>query len=209
MEDWSHRNNLQVQGIPEGAAAENLGDAVPDIFRSVLDDPEVEIEVDRVHRAPGPRPANTTRPQDVVCRLHQYVQKENILRRAWEHDDVEVEGAQVRILPDLSRAMLRCGATLRPVLDLAKQLGFTYRWGYPLSVTFRKDETAFTLQSTTDLPALFRYLETDPIAVPDWLQILLQVMGRSGISTLRGPLPPRQQRGRRRPQNASGGEPCE
>lgn len=98
----------------------------------------------------------------MVCRLHRYVQKEDILRRAWELGEVD--------LLDLSRATLQCRALLRPVLELAKQRGFTYRWGYPLAVTFRKDATLFTLRATAELPALFEYLETDPI--PDWLQIL-------------------------------------
>lgn len=138
-----------------------------------------------------------------MCRLHRYLQKEAILRCAWDHGDVDRDGAQVRILPDLSRATLKRRAMLRPLLDLAKQKGFTYRWGYPLSVTFRNEASAFTLQTTADLPALFRFLDADPIPVPDWLQILPRPTGRSGPSAARGPLPPRQ-RGRRRRRSASG-----
>lgn len=172
----------------------------------MLADQEADIDLDRVHRALGPRPTDPSRPRDVVCRFHCYLQKENVLRRAWEHGDVEMAGTHMRILPDLSRA------TLRPILELAKPQGLKYHWGYPLAVSFRKDASAFTLQTAADLLALFCFLEADPILVPDWLQILPRPTGRSGLTTFQGPLPPRhcrQQRGRRRHRTVSRGERCE
>lgn len=123
----SRRNNLR--GIPEDVASENLRNAVKGIFRNVLEDPDAEVELDRVHRALGPRLADPDRPWDVVCRLHHYLQKEAVVRRAWDHGDVALDGAHIKILPDLSRATLRRRAMLRPVLDLAKQKGFTSCWG--------------------------------------------------------------------------------
>lgn len=204
VEDRSRRNNLRLRGIPEAVDAEHLAEAVKNIFRTVLDEADTDIELDRVHRTLGPRPTDPSNPRDVVCRLHRYLQKEAILRRAWEHGDVDHNESRVRILPDLSRATLKRRAMLRPLLDLAKQKGFTYRWGYPLSVTFRNDTAAFTLQTATDLPELFRFFDAPPISVPDWLQILPRPIGRSGPSAARGPLPPRQ-RGRRRRRSASGG----
>lgn len=203
IEDRSRRNNLRLRGIPEAVGSDQLAETVKEIFRTALDESGTEIELNRVHRTLGPRPSDPSNPRDVVCRLHRYLQKEAILRCAWEHGDVEHHGAQVRILPDLSRATLKRRALLRPLLELAKQKGFTYRWGYPFSVTFRNESTAFTLQATTDLPGLFRYLDTDPIQIPDWLQILPRPTGRSGPSAARGPLPPRQ-RGRRRCRSVSG-----
>lgn len=209
IKDRSRRNNLWLRGIPKGTESESFRETVREIVRTVLEDPEIAIELDRVHRALGPRSEDPNRPRDVVCRLHRYTQKENILRRAWEHGDVEVRGTQTKILPDLSRATLRCRAFLRPLLDLAKQQGLTYRWGYPLSVTFRKDTGIFTLQRPVDLPALFQFMGTDPIHIPDWLQFLPRPTGRSGPLMFRGPLPPRQLRNRRRHRTVSEGEPRE
>lgn len=209
IEDRSRRNNLQLRGIPEDTAMENLGETVKEMFRTMLDDPDLNIELDRVHRALGPRSEDPSRPRDVVCRLHRYTQKENILRRAWEYGDVEVGGKQARILPDLSRATLKRRALLRPLLELVKQKGLTYRWGYPLSVLFRKDTSSFTLQRTEDLPALFRFMDTEPIQVPYWLQFLPHPQGRSGPLRIHGPLPPRHFGNRRRRRTASEGEPRE
>lgn len=139
VEDRSRWNKLWLRGLPETTKAENLGDKVQEIFRIILEDPTGSIDIDRAHRALGSRSADPGRPRDVVCRLLRYPQKDAILRRAWEQGEVELDGAHITILPDLSRATLRRRAMLRPVLDLAKQKGFTYRWVYPLAVTFRKD----------------------------------------------------------------------
>lgn len=140
-----------------------LDDTLLGLFRDVLEDLEEIVEVDHAHRALGPRSADPNRPRDVVCRLLRYVQKERILRGAWERNEILLNGSTIKVLPDLSRATLRRRAMLKPVLDLAKSRGFTYRWGYPLAVTFRKDGAAFTVQTPEDLPALFRFLETDQI----------------------------------------------
>lgn len=170
IEDQSCRNNLRLRGLPEAMGAENLGETVTAIFHTIVETPSVTLEIDSVHRALGPILTDSSRSWDVVCRLHHYRQKDDILRRAWKHGDVELDEVQIRILPDLFRATLQRRALLRPILVLAKQRGCTYRWGYPLAVTFRRDMTSFTLHTPAELPALFNYLEADPI--PDWLQIL-------------------------------------
>lgn len=157
---------------------------VRELFRTVPEDPEAEIILDRAHRALGPRSADPSRPRDFICRLHRYAQKGKNLRRAWDHRDVEMADSQVKILPDLSRVTLRSRALLWPLLDLAKQ-------------------------KATDLPAPFRYLEAEPFQVPNWLQLLPRPPERSGPSAQHGPLPPCQQRGRRRNWSPSREEPCE
>lgn len=170
MEDRSRRNNLRLRGLPEATGLEDLADMAVAIFRSLpgIELPE-RIELDRIHRALGPKPTDPQRPRDVVCRVHHYVHKELILRKAWESEDPELDGATVKILPDLSRATLQRRAILKPLLDLAKRKEATYRWGYPLSVTFRRNQRSFTLRKPDALPALFTFLDTEPIEIPNWL----------------------------------------
>lgn len=88
---------MQFRGIPETTEMENVGDAVREIFWTVLDDPEADIILDRAHRALGPRPTDPSRPRDNICRLHRYIQKENKLRQAWEHGDIEAGGTQTSV----------------------------------------------------------------------------------------------------------------
>lgn len=180
MEDRSRRNNLRLRGIPEATESEDLAVTVTAIFHRLLETPPPTLEIDRVHRALGPKSTDPERPRDVLCRLHRYAQKEVILRAAWESGEVEFDGARVQILPDISRATLQRRAMLRPALEAARQQGCTYRWGYPLAVTFRSNQAAFTLRTPSDLPAFFTFLGTDPVPVPNWLMKITRPAGRSG-----------------------------
>lgn len=141
MEDRSRRNNLRLRGLPEATGTEDLSATALAIFRSI--DGVVlptHVTIDRIHRALGPRSADPARPRDVICKLHHYTQKDHIIRKAWEAGDLEFDGVYIKILPDLSRAALHRPAMLKPLLDLARRQDATYRWGYPLSVTFRRNQ---------------------------------------------------------------------
>lgn len=126
-----------------------------------------------------------------------------ILRKAWEHGAVEFDGATIKLLPDLSRATLQRRAMLRPLLDLARRQDCTYRWGYPLAVSFRKTNASFMLRTPADLPALFAFLGVEPIQVPNWLTILPRTSGRPGPSAQQNFQLPRCLRPRRRGQSPS------
>lgn len=90
---------------------EDLAVSVTAIFQKILGTAPT-LELDRVHRTLGPKSSDPERPQDVLCRLHKYTQKELILRKAWEHGEMEFDGAAIKILPDLSRATLQRRALL-------------------------------------------------------------------------------------------------
>lgn len=129
------------------------------------------------------------------------------IRKAWEAGDSEFDIVAIKILLDQSRATLQRRAVLRLLLDLAQRRDATYRWGYPLSVTFRNDQRS--LRTLETLPALFNFLGTEPIEVPNWLSLLPRSAGRVDMRVQRGGFPPRQQRGRRRPRVPSPEGACE
>lgn len=132
MEDRSRRNNLRIRGLPEVTGLEDLAVKAIAIFQQLTGEViPVDLELDRIHRALGPRQSDPNRPRDVICRVHRFTQKEIIARKAWEVGAVEYEGASIKIMPDLSRAMLYRRGLLRPVLDIAHRQGATYRWGFP------------------------------------------------------------------------------
>lgn len=185
MEDRSRRNNLRLRGIPEATGSEDLAETVTAIFHRLLETPPPTLEIDRVHRTLGPRSADPARPRDVLCRLHRYAQKETILRKAWENGDIDFDGAHVQILPDISRATLQRRAMLKPALEAARSRGCTYRWGYPLAVIVRSDDSSFTLRSPADLPAFFTFLGSDPVQVPNWLMKIPRPTGRTGLNPSR------------------------
>lgn len=164
---------MRLRGHPETIELGKLRDTVTTIFHRVLASvaPEL-IELDRVHRVSGPRPTDTNRPQDIICRLLRYTHKEDIVREAWTMGTIDFEGVNIKILPDLSRATLQRRALLRPLLDPVRQLDHTYRWIFPFALTIRKGSSAFTLHRPADLLELFTFLEIPPMVIPEWLQPL-------------------------------------
>lgn len=137
LEDRSRRNNLWLRGLPETRGTEDLQATVIVVFQIILKSPEKVVDIDRVHRAAGPRLKDSEKSRDIVCQVHSYQEKERILRAAWGAGDIDFNGTPIKILPDICRATLQRRACLRPILELAKKRGCTYRWGYPLAVRFR------------------------------------------------------------------------
>lgn len=167
VEDRSRRNKRRIRDLPEATGTEDLAATAIAIFRDIAgSDFPATMSLHRIHRVLGPRSTDPNRPRDVICRIHQYVHKEVILRKAWEAREVEFDGATIQIMPDLSRATLQRRAMLKPVLELAQHAVITYHWGFPIAVTFWKQSQFFTLRSPAELPALFDVLEADPVDVP-------------------------------------------
>lgn len=82
---------------------------------------------------------------------------------AWEMGDIEQDGARVKILPDLSRGTLQ-----RKI----KSAGGTYRWGYPISLTVKKNSLSYILIHPRDLPDLFSFLAMEAFEILNWLQVI-------------------------------------
>lgn len=71
------------------------------------------------------------RPRDVICHLHCYGIKKQIIKAAQLSDPVDFDGA--RIYPDFSRATLQRRAMLKPLLEALCRAELPYRWGSPSS----------------------------------------------------------------------------
>ncbi|KAM9315500.1 uncharacterized protein PAF06_006460 [Gastrophryne carolinensis] len=85
LENRSRRNNLRIRGIPETQGMENIKEIVTTLFNDVLDrDLSTPIELDRAQRALGPRSTDPAFPTDIVCRVHLFTLKEEVLRKAWK-----------------------------------------------------------------------------------------------------------------------------
>lgn len=93
LEDRSRRNNLRIRGIPEALEVEDSEGKTKAVFQSILKTTTVDLVIDRVHRALGPKPQNPMRPRDIICRVHRSQQKELILRADWDLGDITFDGA--------------------------------------------------------------------------------------------------------------------
>lgn len=142
---------------------------VKKLFRWCNEVGEVKaLELDQVHRALGPRSSDLNNPCEIICHLHRYVYKEDIVRKAWRMETIDFNGANIKILLDLSKPTLQHQGLLRPLLDRLWQLGHTYRWRFPFASTTWKVTSSFIINRQADLPELFAFLEIPPFPVLDW-----------------------------------------
>lgn len=184
-ENRSRRNNVRIKGISETIKTPDLRKTAIDIFNKHLGNPsDTHIELDRVHRSPAGLVPEQGSPRDVLCRVHFYKVKEDIMRAVWQKGALEFAGQEVQMFPDLSRQTKIRRRLMRPLLDQIQANGATYRWGYPLSLIIKKDERAFILSVPEQLPDLFKFLGSEVVEVPDWVDISIETMG-GGITNRR------------------------
>ncbi|KAM5140586.1 uncharacterized protein ACMZJ9_014461 [Mantella aurantiaca] len=190
LENRSRRNNLKIKGLPESISSSDLKSTVSHIINEILECPmDTPLEIDRIHRSLGP--SSSERPRDVICRIHYYTTKEQIIQKAWEKRPIRFQESNIYILPDLSRRTLFMRSQLKPLLTLITEKGGSYKWGHPFHLIIKKASNSFRLTSPKQLPEVFTFLEADPIQIPDWLTPF------SNPPSARRP-PPMPQRDRRR-----------
>lgn len=170
LKNRSHRQNIRLRGLPESVPNSELRSSVVNVFNRYLDrPPDSEIIIDRVHRTLGPRSDTSDRPRDVLCCLHSFSLKEDILQQAWRVGVLEFDGAAVHLLPDVSRKTLLMRRSLKPLLDGLGEKGLTYKWGHPFHLIFHKGPDTFSLRHPSELPDLFSFADMEPFPVPNWL----------------------------------------
>lgn len=128
---------------------------------------EPKIEFDRAHRALRPRGLSAS-PRDVICRVHYYMIKEQILLKARTCNDLQWRGSPIQLFPDLSWHTLQQRRCLQPLLTLLRDNRITYRWGYPFSLTAKRDGISSTLRVPEDLPNFCSTLRLTCPHLPGW-----------------------------------------
>lgn len=211
MDDRNRRRNIRIRGLPEATRQADLKMTVTAIFNDCLDRPtETPIAIDRVHRTLGPRGSTDDRPRDVLCCLHNYSVKEDILQRAWRRGHVDFDGAQINLLPDVSRRTLQMRRCMKPLLEKFGEQGITYKWGHPFHLIARKEGRTYTLRHPSDVPAFLSSLGLPLMSLPNWLAFALPA-GNNNPSVYPNGRPQRSRRNRqnqrRRPQAPQDNEP--
>ena len=89
LENQSRRNNIRVNGIPE-SDIETWEDAELKVKRAIKDNRGIEVDIERAHRVERRKTksgqANQNQPRTVVCRLREWKQREQVLRKAISED---------------------------------------------------------------------------------------------------------------------------
>lgn len=174
LENRNRRDNIRVRGIPESVSVADIESTVTSIFNTILERPvEEKIEVDRVHRSLGRRPLEGNRPRDIICKIHHSKTKEEIMRKARLKGPIQYGGASIILLQDLAKKTLDMRREVKPLLEAIVAKGADYRWIFPFGLNIRFRGKFFSLRDPQQLNDLFRFLEIEPITVPDWFSILV------------------------------------
>ena len=121
LENQSRRNNIRVNGIPE-SDNETWEDAEAKVKRAIKDNLDLEVDIERAHRVERritkSGQANRNQPRTIVCRLRDWKQREQVLRKARREKPTDLY-----ISEDLSPATLQKRECQIPKLKAAKQAG--------------------------------------------------------------------------------------
>ncbi|XP_073488868.1 uncharacterized protein [Aquarana catesbeiana] len=72
---------------------------------------------------------------------------------------IDFDGAPIQLYPDLSWITLQQRRSLQPLLTTLKEHDFRYHWGFPFSLTAKKDERSTTLRYPEDLHSFCKDLD--------------------------------------------------
>lgn len=169
LENRNRRNNIRLRGIPEATGLEDLFHTVKSIFSHFLGSPaDLDLELNRVHRALGPRNPDPANPRDVLCRVHFFGAKEKIMGKARQHGPIDFDRATVTLLTDLSKYTLDKRKALKPLLNLLRDHDLTYRWSFPFQLQVRKDGKTHIIRQTRDIPEMLSALRLPALAPLSW-----------------------------------------
>ncbi|CAM4611372.1 unnamed protein product [Leuciscus chuanchicus] len=95
LEARSRRNNIRIFGIPEGCEENNAQEFVESIIKTELSLGDLDLKIQRCHRALGPKPPTDAYPRSVVVFFLEYKTKELVLRSAWRKKEVNCNGKRI------------------------------------------------------------------------------------------------------------------
>ena len=77
MENRLWRNNIRVYGIPEEAEGKEMVPFLVEFFKKTLTlEDDVEIKLERAHRAIAPKPKTTAPPRSIIVRFLDFSVKQ-------------------------------------------------------------------------------------------------------------------------------------
>uniref|UniRef100_A0A8C5PC04 Transposase n=1 Tax=Leptobrachium leishanense TaxID=445787 RepID=A0A8C5PC04_9ANUR len=169
LDNRGRRNNVRIRGVPESEDAEDIPLTLRTLFNALLErPPDTPILLDRAHRALRPRGAPSAPPRDIICRIHHFPLKEEIMQAARKKRSITHDGHAVEVYQDLSRFTLQARRHLKPITDVLRDRDIRYRWGYPFALTVRRDNQLMSIMEPGDVPEFIRALELPQVEIANW-----------------------------------------
>lgn len=151
-ENRSHRENIRVIGLKEGAegrqAIKFFETWLPDTLG--LETKRGTVKIDRAHRALGPPKTNYNRP--VIIKVHNPNDKQRILAAARERGELIYQGNKVYIRQDFSAQVRDARRQFNGTCERLIRRGIRFQMRYPatLCFTFNGEEYVFKTRQEAD-----------------------------------------------------------
>lgn len=93
---------------------------VKELIRTLFP-PQDDIQIERAHRALGPKPTETNSPRSIIVRFTNYAVKEAVLCQALLLKQVIFQGKTIYLDPDDSLEVQKKSACLRDIIKQIKE----------------------------------------------------------------------------------------
>uniref|UniRef100_A0A8C5PAB4 Uncharacterized protein n=1 Tax=Leptobrachium leishanense TaxID=445787 RepID=A0A8C5PAB4_9ANUR len=160
LDNRGRRNNVRIRGVPESEDTEDIPLTLRTLFNALLERPP--------DRALRPRGAPSAPPRDIICRIHHFPLKEEIMQAARKKRSITHDGHAVEVYQDLSRFTLQARRHLKPITDVLRDRDIRYRWGYPFALTVRRDNQLMSIMEPGDVPEFICALDLPQVEVTNW-----------------------------------------
>ena len=123
LQNRSRRNNLRIYGVPEGSEGGDVKAFMKELIQSALQPmPEVNLQIERAHRALAAKPKNpTATPRSIIVKFVDYSVKEAILKQAWGQRQILYNAGQIDFDHDYSPELQKKRTQVRHVIKQLKQ----------------------------------------------------------------------------------------
>uniref|UniRef100_A0A8C5QJC0 Uncharacterized protein n=1 Tax=Leptobrachium leishanense TaxID=445787 RepID=A0A8C5QJC0_9ANUR len=171
LDNRGRRNNIRVRGLPEPplGETENIDLTLQTLFNELLQrSHDTPFHLDLAHRALRARGAPNSAPRDVICRVHHFTLKQEVMKVARNMPSIIFDDHTVEFFQDVSRSTLLARKELKPVTDQLRARSIRYRWGYPFALHVRADNRSLSISTPEDVPDFLQALELSPVTVRGW-----------------------------------------
>lgn len=132
MENRLRRNNIRVYGIPEEAEGKEMVPFMVEFFRTTLTlKDDVEIKLERAHRAIAPKPKTKASTRSIIVRFLDFSVKQAVLQQAWKQRDITFQGQKVYFDQDYSPDVQRKRKQVREVIKRLREKNIKAQTAYP------------------------------------------------------------------------------
>ncbi|OCT60672.1 hypothetical protein XELAEV_18046693mg [Xenopus laevis] len=161
-ENCSRRNNVRIRGIPEDIQIAEAKQLLIELFNTLLGR---DKDQDQFHRVAGGRP---DKPRDILCCIHKFTTKEQILSKAREIKNLRIEEDSIELYQDLALTTITQRQLLRETTGKLRERNIQYKWGFPFALIARHNGKNFIMKEPGDGEQFFRGLGVPPSDLSDW-----------------------------------------